>query len=99
MKPLSQNPSNSTPLSEQEITELVKLIMERGVMVEHRLVNTTASQEAEHWTQKLLQDRKAWGEYLASTDVDLTHADTPEKGARYLREAIRQRNQGEKTDE
>jgi len=114
MKPLSQNPSNSTPLSEQERQrKLLKdyKVSKVSVTISQKIYSNNTVSPVEMKNQDIveigiddlvdliLSDRKAWGEYLASTDVDLTHADTPEKGARYLREAIRQRNQGEKTDE
>ena len=105
MKPLSENPSNSTPLSEQELREkLLKdyKVSKVSVTISQKIYSNNTVSPVEMKNQDIveigiddlvdliLSDRKAWGEYLASTDVDLTHADTPEKGARYLREALRE---------
>lgn len=111
MKPLSQNPSNSTPLSEQELRERISSIIFAD---DFPILDRDDEEALSMLVDLILQDRKAWGEYVISTDKNVYYVkgDTPIETAdnfaetdRYceireeLRNEQRQRNQGEKTDE
>lgn len=106
MKPLSQNPSNSTPLSEQELREKIGKIMSEA----HQSKHWTCEEDTCHKEgspinqvmQLILQDRKAWGEYVIGEKPYYDDEDLYADDKRVMHSLIdkqRQRNQGEKTDE
>lgn len=79
------------------IKEYVDLIMERGVMVEHGLTNTTKEQEVEHWVtqiQQLLEEcapkKKTVKDDLASMTLQERYIDLKHEGYNQAVEDMKQ---------